>query len=167
MDALAGIMAAPYFPIDMSKLPCIRNYIDLTEGTYRVADTTILVKKLNHPQGCVGYRITQGDKVISYCTDVERGPEWSENNFRELAQDTDCLIVDSQYTPEEYSSKEGWGHSTWRQSVESGLDANAKQIVLFHHDPDHNDGAIDSIVEEATKLHPNVIAAKEGLEVPV
>ncbi len=167
MDALAGIMANPYFPVDMSKLPCIRDYIDLIEGTFRVADTTILVKKLNHPQGCVGYRITQGDKVIAYCTDVERGPEWSENNFRVLAQDADCLIVDAQFTPDEYPSKIGWGHSTWKQSVESGCEANAKQIVLFHHDPYHNDTAIDSILEEASKLHPNVIAAREGLEVPV
>ena len=167
MDALAGIMANPYFPVDMSKLPCVRNYIDLVEGTFRVADTTILVKKLNHPQGCVGYRITQGEKVIAYCTDVERGPEWSENNFRDLAQDADCLIVDAQYTSEEYPSKEGWGHSTWKQSVESAIEANAEQIVLFHHDPYHNDRVIDSILGEASKLHPDVIAAKEGLEVPV
>jgi phosphoribosyl 1,2-cyclic phosphodiesterase len=167
MDALAGIMANPYFPVDMSKLPCVRDYIDLVEGTFRVADTTILVKKLHHPQGCVGYRITQGDKAVADCTDVEPGPEWSANNFRDLAQDADCLIVDAQYTPEEYPKKEGWGHSSWRQSVESGIEANAKQIVLFHHDPYHNDSAIDSILEEASKLHPNVIAAKEGLEVPV
>ena len=167
MDALSGIMANPYFPIDMSKLPCVRNYVDLEEGAFQVADATILVKKLNHPQGCVGYRIAQGDKVIAYCTDLEWGPEWSENNFRELAQDSDCLIVDAQYTPEEYSTKEGWGHSSWKQSVKNGLDVNAKQIILFHHDPYHDDSAIDSILEDASKLHPNVIAAKEGLEVPV
>lgn len=166
-DALAGILANPYFPVDMSKLPCVRDYMDLVEGTFRVADTKILVKKLNHPQGCVGYRITQNNKVISYYTDVERGPEWSENNFRELAQDADCLIVDAQYTPEELPDHEGWGHSTWKQSVESAVDANAKKVVLFHHDPYHNDEKIEAILKEARELHPNVIAAREGEEVPI
>ncbi len=167
MDALAGIMANPYFPVDMSKLPCIRDYIDLVEGTFRVAEASILVKKLNHPQGCVGYRITQGDKVISYCTDVERGPDWSDNNFKELARDADCLIVDAQYTPEEYPDHVGWGHSTWKQSVESALEVNAKKVVLFHHDPYHDDAAIEEILALARQIHPDVIAAQEGLEVPV
>ena len=167
MDALAGIMANPYFPIDMSKLPCVRDYIDLVEGTFRVAEASILVKKLNHPQGCVGYRITQNGKVIAYCTDVEQGPEWSENNFKELAQDADCLIVDAQYTPEEYPDHVGWGHSTWKQSVESAVEVNAKQVVLFHHDPYHDDDAIEEILALARQIHPDVVAAREGLEVPV
>ena len=167
MDSLAGIMTNPYFPVDMSKLPCIRDYINLVEGTFRVADASILLKKLNHPQGCVGYRITQNGKVISYCTDVERGPEWSENNFKELAQDADCLIVDAQYTPEKYPNHVGWGHSTWKQSVESAVEVNAKQVVLFHHDPYHDDDTIEEILALASKIHPDVIAAREGLEVPV
>jgi phosphoribosyl 1,2-cyclic phosphodiesterase len=45
----------------------------------------------------VGYRIEQNGKVISYCTDVEHGPEWSDRNVKTLAQDTDLFIVDSQY----------------------------------------------------------------------
>ena len=66
MDALAGMMANPYFPVDMSKLPCQREYVDLVEGTFSVADTKILVLPLDHPQGCVGYRIMQNGKVLSY-----------------------------------------------------------------------------------------------------
>lgn len=167
MDALAGMMANPYFPVDMSKLPCIRDYIDLVEGTFRVADTKIEVLKLNHPQGCVGYRIMQNDKVISYCTDVEHGPEWSDRNLKTLAADADCLIIDSQYTPEEYPGHEGWGHSTWKQAVESAIEANAKKLVLFHHDPYHDDEMVESILEQARQLHPNVVAAREGMEITV
>src|SRR5207245_8784489 len=70
MDALAGMMANPYFPVDMSKLPCSREYVDLVEGTFTVADTRILVLPLNHSQGCVGYRLMQNGKVISYFTAV-------------------------------------------------------------------------------------------------
>ena len=167
MDALAGMMANPYFPMNMSKLPCSREYVDLVEGTFTVADTRILVLPLNHPQGCVGYRIMQDSKVISYCTDVEHGVDWSDKNIMTLAKNADLFIVDSQYTPEELPGHIGWGHSSWKQAVESGIEAGVKQIALFHHDPYHEDGDVEKILNDAQKLHPNVIAAREGLEVTV
>ena len=164
VDALGGIMANPYFPVNVSTLPCERDYVDLIEGTFLVAGTKILVRKLNHPQGCIGYRITHAGKSIAYCTDTEHGPEWSDRNFQELAQDVDCLVVDAQYTPEEYPDHLGWGHSSWQGSVERAVRANAKQVVLYHHDPYHDDAAIDAILRKAQRLHPNVVAAREGLE---
>ena len=167
MDALAGMMANPYFPVDMSKLPCSREYVDLVEGTFNVADTRIQVLSLNHPQGCVGYRIMQNDKVISYCTDVEHGIDWSDRNMTALAQDADFFIVDSQYTPEELPQHIGYGHSSWKQAVETGIRAGVKRIALFHHDPYHEDAEVDQILADARKLHPNVIAAREGLEVTI
>lgn len=167
MDALSGLMSSPYFPVDVSNLPCGRDYIDLVEGTFRVNGARILVRKLNHPQGCVGYRIMHRDRAVAYCTDCEHGPDWSDNNFHELAQDADCLIVDAQYTPEEYLSHRGWGHSAWKASIERAVRANVRQVILFHHDPYHDDEAIDEILARAQELHPNVIAAREGLELTV
>jgi phosphoribosyl 1,2-cyclic phosphodiesterase len=165
MDALAGMMANPYFPVDMSNLPCQREYVDLVEGTFRVADTRILVLPLHHPQGCVGYRIMQDGKVLSYCTDVEHGLNWSDRNIQTLAKDADFFIVDSQYTPEELSEHPGWGHSSWKQAIESGIQAGVKKIALYHHDPNHEDAVVAEILADAKKLFPNVIAASEGLEV--
>jgi len=37
--------------------------------------------------------------------------------------------------------------------------------VLFHHDPDHNDACIDSIVQVARNHYPKVRAAAEGMEI--
>ena len=165
MDALAGMMANPYFPVDISKLPCSREYIDLVEGTFTAADTRIMVLSLNHPQGCVGYRIMQNGKAISYCTDVEHGVDWSDRNVMTLAKDSDFFIVDCQYTPEELPEHAGWGHSSWKQSIETGIRAGVKRIALYHHDPYHEDAAVEEILENARKLYPNVVAAREGLEV--
>jgi phosphoribosyl 1,2-cyclic phosphodiesterase len=165
MDALAGMMATPYFPVDISKLPCSRDYVDLVEGTFTVADTRIMVLPLNHPQGCVGYRIMQNGKVIAYCTDVEHGVDWSDQNILKLAKDADFFIVDAQYTPEELPEHSGWGHSSWKQAIHSGIQAGAKQVVLYHHDPYHEDTDVEKILRDARKVHPNVIAAREGLEI--
>lgn len=167
MDALAGMMANPYFPVDMSKLPCSREYVDLVEGTFTVADTKILVLPLNHPQGCVGYRLMQNGKVISYCTDVEHGVDWSDRNIQTLAKDSDFFIADAQYTPEELADHTGWGHSTWKQAIESGLAARVQRIALYHHDPNHQDSDVQQILENALQLYPQVLAAREGLEVSV
>lgn len=167
MDALAGMMANPYFPMDMSNLPCSRDFVDLVEGTFEVADTKILVLPLNHPQGCFGYRIMQNGKVITYCTDVEHGVAWSDNNIKRLAQDSDFFIVDSQYTPEELPQHRGWGHSSWKQAIDSGNSVGARRIALFHHDPYHEDPDVDKILKNARKHHRQVIAAREGLEVTI
>jgi phosphoribosyl 1,2-cyclic phosphodiesterase len=165
MDALAGMMANPYFPVDMSKLPCSREFVDLVEGTFTVADTRILVLPLNHPQGCVGYRIMQNGKVISYCTDVEHGVDWSDKNILTLAKNADVFIVDAQYTPEEMPDHIGWGHSSWDQAIQSGIEAGVKRIVLYHHDPYHEDTDIEKILQDAQRQYANVIVAREGLEI--
>ena len=164
-DALAGMMANPYFPVNMSKLPCSREYVDLVEGSFDSSGARILVLPLNHPQGCAGYRIMQNGRVVSYCTDVELGVQWSDANIRKLARDADFFIVDSQYTSEELPEHAGWGHSSWKQAIHSGVDAGVKQVALYHHDPDHEDSTVEEIVQNARKHHPNVIAAREGFEV--
>ena len=167
MDALTGVMANPYFPVDMSKLPCSREYIDLVEEAFSVAGVKILVLPLNHPQGCVGYRVMQNGKVVSYCTDVEHGVDWSDRNVRRLSAGSDLLITDAQYTPEELPNHLGWGHSSWKQAIELGIEAGVKRIALYHHDPYHEDSELEQILQSAMLLYPDVIAAREGLEITV
>jgi ribonuclease BN (tRNA processing enzyme) len=107
----------------------------------------------------------QNGKVLSYCTDVEHGMDWSDKNILTLAKDADLLIVDAQYTPEELPDHIGWGHSSWKQAVETAVQCGVKRIALFHHDPYHEDADVEKILNDARKIYPNVIAAREGLEV--
>jgi phosphoribosyl 1,2-cyclic phosphodiesterase len=39
-----------------------------------------------------------------------------------------------------------------------------KTLVLFHHDPDHDDDFMDRIAAEAAAARPGTIVAQEGLE---
>jgi ribonuclease BN (tRNA processing enzyme) len=54
--------------------------------------------------------------------------------------------------------------------VELAAEAGVKQLVLFHHRPEHDDSTIDAIVgsaqEDAAKMDHKVqvIAASEGLQ---
>ena len=75
------------------------------------------------------------------------------------------MIYDSQYTPEEYEKKKGWGHSTWLEATAVANDAVVKQLVLFHHDPSHNDQMIRENLDQARLHFENTIAAQEGCSI--
>jgi phosphoribosyl 1,2-cyclic phosphodiesterase len=51
--------------------------------------------------------------------------------------------------------------------VAIALGSGAKELVLFHHDPDHTDTMIDKIVADAKNYYPKVRAAAEGMEIKV
>ncbi|MBV9481237.1 MAG: MBL fold metallo-hydrolase [Acidobacteria bacterium] len=160
-------MASPYFPVDMREMKARRDFHDIEEGRVAFDDAvTIQAMWLNHPQGCLGFRIECKDGVLVYATDNEPGDQVFDKNVRKLAEGASILIYDAQYLPEEYQArKRGWGHSHWREAVNVVMESGAKELVLFHHDPDHSDECIDRIVEQARNYYPRVRAAAEGMEI--
>ena len=159
-------MAAPYFPVNMREMKAVREFHDIEEGRVAFDDAiTIQTMWLNHPQGCLGFRIESKDGVLVYATDNEPGHYYFDKNLRKLAEGADILIYDAQYLPEEYQArKRGWGHSHWREAVNVVMESGAKELILFHHDPDHTDVCIDSVVKEARNYYPKVRAAAEGMQ---
>jgi ribonuclease BN (tRNA processing enzyme) len=89
----------------------------------------------------------------------------------EFIQGCDLAILDTQYTDEEYTKHVGWGHSSISSVVSLALDANVRQLLLFHHDPNHDDEMIDQMVEHARALVKTsgktleVEGAREGAEI--
>jgi phosphoribosyl 1,2-cyclic phosphodiesterase len=47
------------------------------------------------------------------------------------------------------------------------MQSGAKELVLFHHDPDHDDDLIDKVVKQARDHYPRVRAAAEGMEIKI
>ena len=161
-------MASPYFPVNVSEMKAARNFYDMEEGTTQVETAKVRGLWLNHPQGCMGFRLETKDGILVYATDNEPGDEGFDKNVRRLAEGADVLIYDSQYLPEEYAAKRrGWGHSHWREAVNIVMESGAKELVLFHHDPDHDDDLIDKVVKEARNYYPRVRAAAEGMELTI
>ena len=118
---------------------------------------------LAHPGNAVGYRIAWGGHSICYITDTEHPASGLDADLRTFVAGTDILIYDARYTDEEYESRVGWGHSTWRMAARLAEAAAVGQLVLFHHDPDHDDDAMDAIAEAAAARFKATIAAREGL----
>ena len=72
------------------------------------------------------------------------------------------MIYDCSYTDEEYPRFKGWGHSTWQEGARLCDLANVGTLVIFHHDPAHDDEFMDRVGEEAKALRPGTIVAREG-----
>jgi len=126
--------------------------------------------KLGKTMREVKYILNEG-KVLVFSTDCEHYEDRPNTNLIELCKDVDLLVYDSQYTEDEYYgrngqfSRKGWGHSTMREGVKVAISANVEKLVLFHHDPSHNDETIKQIETESRQLFPQSIAAYEGLQI--
>lgn len=159
---LQGQMSEPYFPVVFEHLAAHREFVELDMDPIRREDLLIHPFPMNHPQGAVGYRIESGGKVIVYASDLEHGHPELDKVVRDHSEGANILIYDAQFTPEEYETHRGWGHSTWLEATRVARDANVKQLILFHHDPWHNDHVIFDIVQEARLFFENTLAAVEG-----
>lgn len=160
-------MLHPNFPVPLQIMQGDLQFCDVKIGEpLKVGEVSIETAKLNHPGEAVGYRVSWQGKSVAYVTDTEHYCDRLDDNVLWLAREADVLIIDCTYTDEEYydrnNSKVGWGHSTWQEAVKISRAAGVKQLVIFHHDPAHNDDFLDRIAAAAAAVFPNAIMAKEG-----
>ncbi len=160
-------MQEHYFPVPLNKMGAILTFWqpDLNSCTVP-SGVNITASRHNHPGGAYGYRVTEGNTNLVYCSDVEHG-EQIDANVVSLAGNADLLIHDAQYSPKELKEKKGWGHSSWEQAVEVAERASARRLALFHHDPEHNDAFILKMEKQCQKRFPESFFAREGTEIEV
>jgi len=180
-EAMAGQMEYSYFPVKMRDLRSRIHFTELDEGFFRVGDVLVETQFLNHTAPTVAYRMTSDGATIAYATDHE--PFWSASgrvsqhpgDERHIAflKGANLVIHDAQYTAEEYRDKVGWGHSSLEYAVDVALAAGVERLVLFHHDPAHDDATMERM-EVMARAHAarrgqalEVLAAREGLELRV
>lgn len=161
-------MLHPNFPVPLRVMQANLRFYDLEVGDkISIGDVIVENGRLNHPGEAIGYRVTCQGKTAAYVSDTEHFPEGLDENVLHLAHEADVLIIDATYTDEEYyskkSSKVGWGHSTWQEAVKIAKAAKVKQLVIFHHDPLHNDDFLDEVGRQAVAQFPNTILAREGM----
>ena len=161
-QVLAYQMRNPYFPVDFRSIPIRWNSVPMDGEDVKCDGLSICAFPVNHPQGAVAYRIESAGASVVYATDLENGDARLDSILRDHADGADILIHDAQYTPEEYQCRRGWGHSSWDHAVSTARDANVKRLILFHHDPAHDDDAVSAIVEDARRHVDHAEAAREG-----
>jgi phosphoribosyl 1,2-cyclic phosphodiesterase len=163
-------MMQPNFPVPLQVMGANLRFHNLEYGSVtNLGNVTIQTGSLNHPGKAMGYRVSWQNRSVAYITDTEHIRGELDRNVLALADGADVLIYDSTYTDEEYydpqTSKIGWGHSTWQEGVKIARAANVKQLVIFHHDPSHDDRFMDTIATAATQAFSRSVVAWEGMEI--
>ena len=164
-QALRLAMQAPLFPVPLDVFKAEMNFHDFSAGATLEPRPGIRVRTaaLNHPDGATGYRVEYGGKSVCYVTDTEHVMGAPDQNILTLIADADIVIYDSTYTDEEFETYLDWGHSTWQEGVRLCRAAGARTLVIFHHNPDHDDATMDRIADEAATAFPGAIVAREGM----
>lgn len=183
-----------YCPFGYKDLLANFDYEPVTEGRTEVEGIQTDVIFMNHPGGSVSYKfhingkkyiyVTDNDitfpefeyKVEAFRTEDSTEREFISNGIQKVidfVQDADILIHDSMYYRDEVSTRVGFGHSCFEDTVSLALEANVKKLILFHHDPDHNDEEVENILELSRAKIRNsgkqmeCVAAQEGLEIEI
>ncbi len=164
---LTDQMLHPNFPVPLQVMQADLQFNDLKIGEkVEIGEITVENALLNHPGEAVGYRVSWRGYSAAYITDTEHLADGLDKNVLWLARNADVMIYDATYTDEEYYSKAtsrvGWGHSTWQEAIKVAKAANVKKLVIFHHDPLHNDDFLDHVGEQAAQQFPNTLMAREG-----
>ena len=148
--SLCGQMSPPYFPITMDNMNANKTF-HVLEGPVSIGQVSICYKKMNHPGDSFAYCLQEKSRRFIYATDTElTAPDFIKNDENSaFFQDADMIVIDCQYTLGEAIDKYNWGHSAFSLAVDFAANWGIKHMVLFHHDPTHNDRKLYNILQSA------------------
>jgi phosphoribosyl 1,2-cyclic phosphodiesterase len=188
-ETLNHAVLPPSFPVSLSEMPSLKIVRSLRESEMVTLDGEMsepqvfnvyrdnvapgpdavqvtIHKSFAHPRnGVFIYRVAYRGRSLIFASDTE-GYVDTDQRLVHFARDTDLIIHDAQYTADDYTrSKQGWGHSTPEMACEVARQAGARRLVLFHHEPRHDDAQIERLECAARAIFPDTVAAYEGLEI--
>jgi phosphoribosyl 1,2-cyclic phosphodiesterase len=181
-EILGRQMDPMVFPVPLNALAAALTVIEISEGEFEIDDFRICAFRLRHPGTTLGYRLAPiaGGREVAYVTDNELGsggsyevtPDWRERMVQFVAG-ADTLIHDAMYPDQIIQARAGWGHSTPRQAVDLAHEGRCRRLILFHHEPEHSDDALDRLLADTRQYAAGVAprleieAAAEGMKFPL
>lgn len=165
------LMSPPLFPVGLCALQANLTLLEAKPGIVLQRDAPQKIEvtcfTLNHPGGGLGYRLCIDDWTFCYVSDHEHGNPDIDAALNTHVKGADIVVYDAAYTPEEYLQKKGWGHSTYEAGIALCKPLGVKKLYLFHHDPTHDDMALEAIERDAKKLWDSVELARQGTTLEV
>lgn len=160
-SALETQMAPAHFPVGLHQMRGLLPVRELSREATKLGNLLVRTARLNHPGGCTGFRIESAAGHIAYLPDHEPfrniggrigQVEMAHRELVEFICGVDLLILDTQYTADEYAGRVGWGHGCLPDSVDIAIEAGVRRLLFFHHDPSHDDRRVDEMVEIARAM---------------
>ena len=169
-DLFHRTFTPPLFPVELASLPGEVVFHDVGDDEFRIGGFQVTSRLVPHVGPTCGYRVEWAGRSVTYLSDHQQPRDGSfavAPGALDLCEGVDVLIHDAQYTPAEFARKRDWGHSMIEYAVWLGVTAGVRTLVLFHHDPSHDDDMIDALSASAAACARHsgveVVAAREGL----
>lgn len=168
---VARYFSPPLFPVDLGDIPSDVVFADAGPEPWTIGDVTVSAYPVQHPGPTVAYRLESAGRSLTYLPDHEPALGVSLASIDDAwlsgidaAGSTDVLLHDAQYLDDEYETRIGWGHSSVSQAVRFALRAEARRLVLVHHDPSREDVALEQLGAQAGELADGVASVDVGYE---
>ena len=184
-EVLEYLMSPALFPVTLNELPAKKFFYEIAESSvifffedeFRITPLiesqgihgwlakVSCLRNYTHPKGgAYVYRVDFANKhSVVFATDVE-GFVGGDQRIARFAKEADLLIHDAQYTLKEYEMFQGFGHSTYEMACQVARQAGVKKLLLFHHDPKHDDEVMTELENKAKEIFPNTLVATEDME---
>jgi phosphoribosyl 1,2-cyclic phosphodiesterase len=177
-SVLERLMLWENFPLPASSLVGLAGVEQAPDVPWEAGGWTIRAARLCHAGLTLGYRLDRagaGAGAVAYLPDNELAgdrhgvePGWRAG-LVDFLSGVHTLVHDATNAEAERAGRAGWGHSTGSEAAALAADAGCRRLVLFHHDPERDDRAVDRLLEEArargARLAPDLVveAAAEGM----
>jgi len=147
---LGTVMQPPFFPVTLDDVNAQLVFDDECKPHFEVGCMCCESIPLSHPNNGYGFRFAEDDKSFAFFPDNEFSHPHpggrAFDDYRDFVRGVDVLIHDAEYLPEEYEQySRGWGHSRYTDTVRLGVEADVKQLVLWHLNQDRVDDDVDGL----------------------
>jgi phosphoribosyl 1,2-cyclic phosphodiesterase len=153
---LTKIMSPPNFPVTYGDLLAHIAYSDGCPEKFQIDSVTVMPIDISHPGGGKGYKFIEEGRSFVFLTDHELGYTHPgglpRESYLQFCAGADLLVLDAEFTGEEYGRHRSWGHSSYLDTLNLAMEAGAKQLALFHINQDRTDRAMDKIVEHCRRV---------------
>jgi phosphoribosyl 1,2-cyclic phosphodiesterase len=155
---LARYISDPLSPIEIGELPARVTFRDVPPEPWRIGAVELRASLVSHRGATLGYRLSENGTSLCYLPDHEPAlgqdlatapTAWISGH--ELARGAALLIHDGQYTEREYRAHRAWGHSSVPDALAFAHRSEVQGVVLFHHDPWHDDVFLEALGREASE----------------
>ena len=134
---LDRVFTPPFWPLRLRELEATLRIHTFPERM-QIGEVQVESIPGHHPDGCMVLKLSYRGRSLVYATDYEHEQSHDEA-LAAFAKGTDLLLYDAQFSSEDYPRKKGFGHSTAEKGLELMERAQARRLLLIHHDPHSTD----------------------------
>lgn len=161
---LRALMKPPVWPVTPAYFAGNVRFLKLPETEFKIEDISVSSIQGSHPDGIDVFKLTMPDgKVMVHVGDYEVGQNREiDERLKAFVKGSQLLLMDGMYTPDEYESQRGFGHSSWEITAALASEAGLSRTKIIHHAPGHTDEMLRNAEKELQSRFPGASLGREG-----